>query len=182
MKEVKPFEQGELDGLCGIYSIINSVRRIKEGKILKADEAGIDERNELFLAILNYLHNHYHGLVFMIDGISIQAIAGILRDIIEPKYNITRKRPFDKRPDVKLPEFWDSMQSFMKDTPNGAILLGLGGKHDHWTVVESITDKGMYVMDSDGLIHFNRGSCTTSARTGVRKKHQLIPTHAYFLS
>jgi|ADurb_Leu_01_Slu_FD_contig_101_326969_length_1514_multi_3_in_0_out_0_2 hypothetical protein len=178
MKKVRPFEQGELDGLCGIYSIINAVRRIRGGKILK----DIDERNELFLEILNYLHKHYHGLVFMIDGISIQSIAGILRDIIEPKYNITRKRPFDKRPDVKLSEFWDSMQSFMKENPSGAILLGLGGKHDHWTVVESITDKGMYVMDSDGLIHFNRGFCTTSARTGVRKKHQLIPTHAYFLS
>ena len=89
MKKVRPFEQGELDGLCGIYSIINAVRRIRGGKILK----DIDERNELFLEILNYLHKHYHGLVFMIDGISIQSIAGILRDIIEPKYNITRKRP-----------------------------------------------------------------------------------------
>lgn len=179
MKKVRPFEQGELDGLCGIYSIINSVRRIFEGKILK----DIDERNELFLEILNYLYKyHKKNLIFMINGISIQAIAGILRDIIKPQYNITRTRPFDKRPDITLPAFWDAMQSFMKDNPNGSILLGLGGKHDHWTVVESITDKGIHVMDSDGLKHFKRGACTTSARTGVRKRHQLIPTHAYFLS
>lgn len=181
MKKVRPLKQGELDGLCGLYSIINSVRRIGKGKILKDQ----DELNKLFLKILNYLYEYNKkSLKFMKEdeGINTHAIAGILRDIIEPQYNITSKCPFLNRPDIKLPAFWDSMKSFMKDNPNGAILLCLGGKHDHWTVVDSINAKGMHVMDADDLKHFNRVNCTTSDRTGVSKRHQLIPTHAYFLS
>ena len=48
--------------------------------------------------------------------------------------------PYKRENKTTLGEFWTGMQNFL-EKPNRAILLGLGGVHDHWTVVESISEK-----------------------------------------
>ena len=45
--KMKPYKQGKLDYLCGVYSIVNAVRKL----------TGVngDESHELFIRIINYL-------------------------------------------------------------------------------------------------------------------------------
>ena len=71
------------------------------------------------------------------------------------------------------------MQTFL-EVPNRAILLCLGGVYDHWTVVQSISNKQIKFFDSDGLKHLNRSACTTQ-EPDKKRRHAIYPTHTYFL-
>ena len=73
------------------------------------------------------------------------------------------------------------MQNFLDGTPVRAIILGLQGYHDHWTVIESITNRSIKLYDSASIQRLPRSSCTTVYATGKRK-HVLLPAQTYFLS
>jgi hypothetical protein len=80
-----------------------------------------------------------------------------------------------------LTAFWHSMQDFLDGTTGRSIILGLQGYHDHWTVIESITDRSILLYDSALIKRLPRYRCTTSYTTETRK-HLLLPAQTYFLS
>jgi len=168
---MQPYEQGALDGLCGVYSIIHSSRIIN-------DLADTDCQ-KLFNEVIDYLNKEMNLSKLLIDGLNINIIGEILNNVIS--LNIKREMPFRGKPETSLPGFWFSMQEFLNNNSNRAVLLGLGGVYDHWSVVNSISDKRINFLDSGGLCYFNRGNCTTK-KPDRRRIHQIYPTHTYFLS
>ena len=167
---MKPYYQGALDGLCGVYSIINAVRIVND----------IDDQDgeDLFKAIIAYLDREKNLSKIITDGLSILVIGEILKNVKE--LNIAREKPFHGLGETGLPEFWSSMQEFLS-LPNRSMLLGLGGVHDHWSVIEKISDKRITFLDSDGIKHIDRGKCTTQ-EPDKKRIHHIYPTHTYFLS
>ena len=73
------------------------------------------------------------------------------------------------------------MQNFLDGTVGRAVILGLNGYHDHWTVIETITDRSILLYDSASIKRLPRSSCTTFYTNG-RRKHLLLPAQTYFLS
>jgi len=71
------------------------------------------------------------------------------------------------------------MLDFLDGTPGRAIILGLNGFHDHWTVIKRISSKSIFLYDSDRIPRLARSQCTTAKR---RRKHLLLPAQTYFLS
>jgi hypothetical protein len=168
---MEPYEQGALDGLCGIYSIINATR-----KVVKINSA---QSQELFNNIMEFLDEKWGLKRVMIDGISLHDISQVLNTIIKPQYPIESYAPFWHFTDTSLDVFWNEMMIFTK--ANNAILIGIGGMvYDHWTVVESISNDQIKLFDSYKLKRFDRRRCTTQEATSKRK-HQLYPTKTYFL-
>lgn len=168
---MEPFYQGALDSLCGIYSIVNAVRKINK----KIDS------QELFENIIKYLNeNNDLCNIIIKEGISRQIISGIFMNVVGE--NITVNSPFWKKPDTKLDEFWTEMIFFLDEYDRHAVLIGLGGKiWDHWSVVDSISSNQIRFFDSDRLKRLNRNRCTTQNGTKARP-HILYPTHTYFIS
>jgi hypothetical protein len=173
MNKIIPLQQGNLDGLCGVYSIVNATRKVK-GKL------ATEESKELFLSVISHLQDKKQGLDFLVEGISIHDIGTALREVVEPVHGVFRSKPYDKFSSLGLKSLWDGMSEFLQ-APRRAIIIGLGGKYDHWTVVDSITDKRITLLDSDDSFHINRCACTTTDRITTRRKHRLFHTHAYFL-
>jgi hypothetical protein len=168
---MEPYEQGALDSLCGVYSIINATR-----KIVKINE---QLSTQLFKELIDFLEEKCGINRIIIDGIGLHDISQVLNYIIKPKYQIEAKAPFWHYPDTTLETFWKEMNNFLK--PNTAILLWIGGKiYDHWSVVESISEKQIRLFDSCRIKQFNRNRCTTK-QTSSKRMHQLFPTHTYFL-
>lgn len=165
-----PYEQGGLDGLCGVYSIINASRIINS--LNDEDCLGFFER------VVKFLDAERSLAKLLTEGLDINLIGQILNKV--EGLNIEKKMPHRGKPETTLGEFWTSMQNFLEE-PNRAILLGLGGVYDHWTVVESISDKQMKLLDSDGLKRFNRSACTTG-EPDKQRRHRIYPTHTYFMS
>jgi len=171
---LKPYEQGALSSLCGIYSIVNAMRIIRS--------LNNDESKAVFEEIVYYLENSKSFAVSLISGISVTVIGSIFKDVIQDRMN--RSIPFQKQPDVRIGQFWTEMKKFIDEgraeEEKRVILLSLGGQHDHWTIAHRITKKRVILFDSIGLRYLDRRNCTTREAPSGRR-HLIHPTQTYFL-
>ena len=168
-----PFQQGGLDSLCGLYSIINAERIINRS----SDE----DAQQLFDGLVQFLARRGLLRKLLIGGIIHTEMLMIL-DKVVGRQRISRVSiPWRGVPNPDLTTFWRSMRAFLNGTPGRAIILGLQGYHDHWTVIESITDRSIFLYDSSLIKRLPRSRCTTVYPTW-RRKHLLLPAQTYFLS
>ncbi len=168
-----PFQQGGLDSLCGLYSIINAERFI--------NHSTHEETQQLFDDLIHYLSRRGLLTKFLIGGIIHTEMLVILNKVVGKKRisNVSIPGRGVNNPD--LTRFWRSMQNFLDGTPGRAIILGLQGYHDHWTVIENITSRSIMLYDSSKIKRLPRSRCTTVYATWKRK-HLLLPAQTYFLS
>lgn len=172
------FEQGALDSLCGIYSLINAERIIN----LSTD----DQSQKLFNSIIDYLDKERLLADVLTQGMSLKNIKLVLNNVIKHRIPNTQIR-FSGVKNPDLDTFWQEIINFLAEDSSDvsgkrrAVLLGMSGVHDHWTVIKSITEKQIKLFDSDGLKYLNRIRCTTYNESQNRK-HVLYPAQTYFLS
>lgn len=167
-----PFQQGGLDSLCGLYSIVNAERFINHS----SDESA----QELFDSIVHFLSRRRLLSSLLIGGVIHRQMLLILNDVVGDRIpNLWI--PWRGVPNPELDTFWRSIQSFLDGTPGRSVILGLQGYHDHWTVIESITDRSIFLYDSALIKRLPRASCSTFHTNG-RRKHLLLPAQTYYLS
>jgi hypothetical protein len=168
-----PYQQGGLDSLCGLYSIINAERIINRS----SDE----DTQQLFDDLIHYLSRRGLLTKFLIGGIIHTEMLVILNKVVGKKRISNVEIPWRGVPNPDLTTFWKSIQHFLDGTAGRAVILGLKGYHDHWTVIESITNRSIILYDSALIKRLPRSSCTTAYDTWKRK-HLLLPAQTYFLS
>ena len=168
-----PFQQGGLDSLCGLYSIINAERIINHS----SDE----ETQQLFDDLVHFLTRRKLLSKLLIGGIIHTEMLTILDKVVGKQRISNVQIPWRGVQNPDLTKFWKSMQNFLDGTSNRAIILGLQGYHDHWTVIEKITSRSIMLYDSALIKRLPRSSCTTVYATWKRK-HLLLPAQTYFLS
>ena len=168
-----PFQQGGLDSLCGLYSIVNAERIV--------NRSSDDETQILFDELIHYLARRGLLTKFLIGGILHPQMLVILKKVVGKKRISNMEIPWRGVQNPDLTTFWESMQNFLDGTPGRAIILGLQGYHDHWTVIESITNRSILLYDSALIKRLPRSQCTTVYATWKRK-HILLPAQTYFLS
>jgi hypothetical protein len=168
-----PFQQGGLDSLCGLYSIINAERFINHS----SDE----EAQQLFDELVYFLARRKLLSKLLIGGIIHTEMLLILEKVVGRQRIVNVEIPWRGVQNPDLTKFWKSMQNFLDGTSGRAIILGLQGYHDHWTVIESITNRSILLYDSALIKRLPRSSCTTVYATWKRK-HLLLPAQTYFLS
>jgi hypothetical protein len=170
---MKPYEQGALDGLCAVYSIVNATRIVSG--------LGEEESKGLFKEIIMYLEKTSDLSKVLVEGTGLTTIGGVLNDVVGDRIR-HRSMPFKQYPETHLDEFWSEMMDFLDGGERRAILIGLDGRcWDHWSIVESITEKQIRFFDSYKLKRLNRSRCATKRSTSARP-HILCPTLTYFLS
>ncbi|SFJ09140.1 hypothetical protein [Nitrosomonas sp. Nm34] len=168
-----PFEQGGLDSLCGIYSIVNAERII--------NNTVSQDSQDLFNKIVQYLESQRSLATILTKGMLLKHITTVLDDVVGDRVAY-KKRHFAGVETPDLNTFWTEVASFLNKNngANRAVLLGISGFYDHWTVVKKISESSIDLLDSDGLRRFNRINCTTSDAKGKRR-HVLCPAQTYFL-
>ena len=159
-----PFRQGWLDSLCGVYSIVNAHRLV--------NGVHYNECQPLFDEIVKYLHRKKILHKVMIEGINHKNFSSIMENVCQPIFPImeTNKRGF-----YNLDEWWDFSRCFLEEAPRRTIILSLGGSHDHLTNVEKITDKKLFLFDSDGFAQIRKSSCRLY---GYLKKDKYVIYHS----
>jgi len=168
-----PFQQGGLDSLCGLYSVINAERFINHSSDW--------ETQQLFDDLIHFLSRRKLLSKLLIGGIIHTEMLLILDKVVGKQRISSVKIPWRGVPNPDLTTFWKYMQWFLDGTPGRSIILGLKGYHDHWTVIESITNRSIRLYDSARINRLPRSSCTTVYATWTRK-HLLLPAQTYFLS
>ncbi len=165
------FNQGDLDALCGIYSLVNAERLI--------NDSSEEESKRLFNSIIQYLDKQGELASILAVGTIRKHIKLILKEVLADRIPYRELR-FDGVKNPDLGKFWEGMTDFLGSGASNVILLGLSGKYEHWTVVKTISDNQMQLFDSDGLHKLNRSGCTTSSEKGSRH-HILWPAQTFFL-
>ena len=156
---MKPFIQGDLDGLCGVYSLLNAL------KVLGYKNS-LEDWQAILLDILIFLYNDKQSTEFLIDGITTPDISRLLKNIIIPEYKITYTKPFHSKADASLSEFWNALFTHLNSISHHAAILCIeGNDYGHWTVVKSLSEKRLLLFDSDRVKWVNRKQCTTAELT-----------------
>lgn len=170
--------QGKLDGLCGVYSIINGIGLIETKRM--SDE----DRRHLFVYLVDLLDDGRGIGTIVQSGISFRNL-GKLIDVASRLRRYKTRKVVQRQTAMKqtprnIDEFWDVLANHVDTTQGRAAILGMSGKYEHWTVIKSVSARRLELHDSDGLIQLDKARC--GLREGDGGSHILWPTQSYLLS
>jgi hypothetical protein len=146
---MKALRQGSLDGLCGLYAIINAL-----------DPAGLKIRRgqlhaDLFKE-LAYSLGSVALLSAMREGLHrqdlIRAAHGAFRWLeLEHGHSFAMDTPFANRRFKTARTFLAALEDALETPDQGVIIYVAMPRRDHWTVATGITGQILTLRDSDGL-------------------------------
>jgi len=183
LKPLKAHQQGDVDSLCGIYALLNSVRYLKEVK-------GWRSQARLMKMILEFMEAK--GMTattvrLTYEGTLLNEMASALKYIVCPKYHIKRAKPYHKNPETTIDHFMRHCQGFLEQNSDhkgekkkAIILTAIGGRHEHWTLFYKITQARILLYDSSKLTYLSKKYCCLPTDE-IQTTHILYPTHTYFL-
>ena len=177
-KVLKPYLQGDLDALCGLYSSINAIRLAiyDEKKLTKRDarylmEEGIDYlgRNKLrLLSIFAYgmgktrrlkLIQHLFKYILLEWDIELEMIPFFTDD--------------SDRLDAEFIKFIHQQL-----TIGNPVFIKMKGAHNHYAVITGLCSNYIELFDSDGLYKLTRKSVRIG-KDGPELRHTLLHTACF---
>ncbi len=174
--EPRPYQQGDLDGLCGVYSVVNAVRAL-------CPEVDADTAEHLFDLLMQKLLRTAGNPTtvvtwgigrLMLRSLVDEAIAYMLDDF---DIRLTARRlPKALRYQGSRDQLWRALSEVV--SPSCVAILGLAGKHSHWTVASTVTPLSIRLFDSDRLRALPRARCTVRK---TAKLHQITPRYVVLL-
>lgn len=175
-RNFKASAQGSLDGLCGIYAIINACNVMLGGGLDR------DHQISLFCKLTSLLDDGRPIGEVVHDGIGFRKLGELIdvasRTLTHDHGVCIERKVAWKANKGNLSAFWNDLQQHVNTDEQRVALLGVEGKHSHWTVARKVSEASITLADSDNLKRFNRSDC--HLRPG-KKPHQLQPTQTFFL-
>lgn len=180
-----PIRQGSIDGLCGVYSVMNAtevvIGKFHYDRKLKRKAS---QRRVLYKTLIKYLAKDEmleEALILGFDD--IDAKGGFI-DIAIKSVKKYQKRKLRKQiafdtDDVTLEQYWEKLSEHLSQ-PDSAVIISLSGRIKHWTCVRRITPGALILSDSSGIRQIARNLCTIE--TESREMYTLWPTLTYLLS
>ena len=159
----KPLEQGDLDGLCGVYAVVNATRLAAHPHRRLRAADGYD----LFAALLAELADAGRLRGFVAAGLGPRVLARLLRRAdrwLRERHGLGLEvsRPFAKRDQPEPAACLRVLAEHLARPGTAAIV----GSDEHWTVVRAVTPKRLLLADSDGRRHFAVAMMSEMAGTG----------------
>lgn len=170
---IEPFTQGELDGLCGIYAVINAYR------LLWGEDFSAERAAKLFkrmakaapLAVFDGLG--YHELLDLI-ALANRGVPAKLR--LEVRTTEFRKPA--QGPAWRIDTYVKKLREEVNEGGQVAI-LGIEKSHNHWTLLHKITSATVKFQDSQSITQLRLANCGITAKT--RRDHRIVPSQTILL-
>ena len=156
-----PYHQGHLDGLCGIYAIINAVR------LATADRLALshDHWTGMFTCLVGEAEKTLNLTGLVATGLGTRQVMKLARYAAElvTAYGIglTVNRPLLRSPVLPIDGLIEQLRHLL-EYPGSAVLIGIGGKLDHWSVLSSVSGHYLNLFDSGGFQRIRIDNCRTS--------------------
>jgi hypothetical protein len=147
----KPYQQGDLDALCGVYAIINGLRNATS-TLGQADRVSWDTLYELLLMAVD----QEGGLVeVMCRGIGRRVFAHCLdtaRHYLSQRHGLALHvtRPWIGRSSFQVRKALLGLQGQLELPGHTALLLFDSSLGKHWSVIQQVDQDSVYLSDSDG--------------------------------
>ena len=169
--------QGDLDGLCGVYSVVNAVRILCP----ELDQEGAEW---LFAHLMQSLDDLGVDLsIAVASGIGRVELGRLIRAAIayideELEIRLTVKRlPKALRLTTNLGTLWQAFEASL--SPECVAIIGIAGIHSHWTIAALITPKQVRLYDSGRIAVLRRGLCTVG---NAVNRHGIPPKHVFLIA
>ncbi len=168
----RPYRQGDLDSLCGVYSVVNAVRAL-------CTEVDTETAEHLFDLLMQKLlrttGNHTTAVTWGIGRLMLRSLLDEATTYMLDDFDIqlkARRLPKTLRHRGSRDQLWQALAEVV--SPSCVAILGLAGKHSHWTVASTVTPLSIRLFDSGRLKSLPRARCTIRATS---KRHQIAPRH-----
>lgn len=164
-----PYRQGDLDGLCGLYAIINAFAAV----MAPAVPLGRPEARLMFGAGIVWLEERKKLRAVAIGGMEDELVFELAQHMAESLASwlgravvVSRPRPGTWRRKRLLAVVDDALAH------GHAVIAGLGHTHEHVSVIVRGTPSRYTLSDSDGLRWIARSSVGTE---DSKRRHRLGP-------
>ncbi|TIL33943.1 hypothetical protein [Mesorhizobium sp.] len=152
-----PFSQGDLDSLWGVYSVINAARFL-------CPELGRHQSVSLFHVLGETLTSNRVtaqetvslGIEIPIVHALVESARNHLRDVLDLHISSTTLTSKIHRFD----DLWTALGEGLDQNQNQVAIIGLSGRHEHWTVAYRMTKKTIRLFDSDSMKVLLRSRCS----------------------
>jgi hypothetical protein len=181
---LRPYHQGKLDGLCGIYATINAMRLVCNGQPQRCTLPG----KALFEACLVHIESIPPLSDVVADGMSTLQLLSCLRLVkkyLQTKRNIRIRitRPLVGSGLDRLDGVIKALRQFLT-TDHRSVLIGYSDWYGgHWTVIQSVGPSHFNLADSAGAsrMMFSRLTYRDWRTASANRKRDLGPTSIIFL-
>ena len=156
--EIAPYRQGQLDGLCGLYALINAIRLATHHH---TGEFGHGVWRDLLLALLGEAEN--------VVGTATAVVYGIRT---KPLYELAKRAASHMANEHGVPvtvsrsagpkHSFDGIIAHLADLtekPRSAVVIELSGDIRHWTVLRRVGKHSLELFDSSGMERVKLASC-----------------------
>ena len=160
----KPWRQGQFDGLCGAYSILNAVYYLYH-------DFSHDDGEKLFAYMVK--NNRELFADALLNGMGIKqlwTLAHSAKDYLAPARIMNLYRPFHNKKMSSSRAFLDQASTMIG--PRAVMVIDLGDPWNHWSVATKITPKTICFRDSETMKRLNRSllSLPKKPKLGSLKK------------
>ncbi|KAB2657814.1 hypothetical protein F9K94_06220 [Brucella tritici] len=157
--KLRPYLQGSLDSLCGVYALINGIRWALRNEPLSAKG---EHWEGLFRKLTNHAIKNRGDLELVSHGVTLYtmiALTHIARDRMRERHKIELlfRRPFAQSKPLEAEETLGTIEACLCQ-PDTAVLAAIYGTLDHWCVVKQLDDQHAYLFDSDRLFRLPRSA------------------------
>ena len=166
-RELKPLEQGDLDNLCGLYSVINAVRLVvypdqilTQGELGRLFERGLSTLGHKRKLKMTVAYGIDHALWLLMCRAVIEEAETLLPRRIAIGPLVSEDLPWRTRDVVR-----DIKRAVGRDRP---VLVCLAGRLNHWSVIVSWSAMRFHLFDSAGYHWISISSLTASAQSSNR--------------
>lgn len=144
-----PIEQGDIDGLCSVYSVLNSC------KLLFGHGEKLDE--QLFKTLCSGIDDLFPQILW--EGTGVPTVYRLLKfaDAWTQKHHRRRlhwRAPLMRTKFRRVEDYLERLRHDLDERAQhgrGVWIVGLGDPWDHWTTVNRISGRTVWFYDSWGL-------------------------------
>jgi len=154
-----PAIQGELDALCGLYSVVNALQWVLHTANIATLRRPLnsDERQALFNKLAIALGTRRPLAEFMAAGIGSSDLSRLLRVSREWVFKhrnaaLESRRPFYRRRTVPMPRVVRLLTQHLS-MPGSAVIVGFEPPLSHWTVITGLSATRIRLHDSGGRVY-----------------------------
>lgn len=169
-----PYDQGCLDGLCGIYSIVNAtnliVRNMREKEAIK-----------LFGKCMRHVEKHRSLGKVSTAGIDENDLWSILQKLVLVDYPVNIERPFYRNGKMSVNDYLRELREYFGQGGKRSAIISVEDEDgDHWTVIKAMTTKQISLFDSSLMKTINVDRCVVH-KPNKKKPYLLTPALTFFL-
>ena len=145
------YSQGNCDNLCGVYASINAALLSTDG----LEKFSKKQVRDLFQLIITDLSKHHKLLTVHKEGSPVELVENYIRLLqrqLADNVILSYYKPFTFKTRTTTAV---KRLTVISRQANTAVIIGIQGFYDHWSVLDKIQNNRLYLNDSDGLKYLN---------------------------